>query len=242
MPIKKNKSSKNKSRKTSSKRGILHTLFTSSILLFFVFIITLFYLWCLWEKQDNESIFLFILIAFIIYMQQKNMIIVLGLPLVLIHILILLRNQFRNTSSEGFVNYEKYDPYLFQEWVKTFIKQDDKKYREFTSNIHENYGSLSEMIDNMLDYPITLKDESNIKYVNELKDYMLMINLIPKTDKVLYDNKQVKYIRNMIKQYQKDIQEKTREEEKKKEDEDDEDEDAEDEGAEDEGAEDEAKD
>ena len=76
-------------------------ILNSSLLLFVIAIATVVNLFYLWTNQDNESLFLFVLIAFIVYTQdrKKNMIIVLGIPFVVVNLLIGARKMFRN---EGF--------------------------------------------------------------------------------------------------------------------------------------------
>ena len=105
MPPKKtNKRKSNKKKISMPKIKILpknNNMLTSSLLLFLITIAAIINVFYLWTNQDNESLFLFILIAFIVYTEerQKNMILVLGIPFVVVNLLIYARKQF---NSEGF--------------------------------------------------------------------------------------------------------------------------------------------
>ena len=101
-----NNSSKKKTKKTKKTNkkliptvSLLTSLTNSSLLLFLFVFAALINVIILWNKQDNESLFLFILIAFITYSQNKNMIYVLGCPLLVVNILMILRKSFQH---EGF--------------------------------------------------------------------------------------------------------------------------------------------
>lgn len=78
-----------------------NNIFNSSIFLFIITLISIIKIFYLWTNEDNESLFLFILIAFIVYNQdpKKNMIFVLGIPLIVVNVLIYTRGLFNN---EGF--------------------------------------------------------------------------------------------------------------------------------------------
>tara|TARA_A100001015_G_scaffold240393_1_gene274111 strand:+ start:2025 stop:2744 length:720 start_codon:yes stop_codon:yes gene_type:complete len=105
MPPKKtNKRKSNKKKISMPKIKILpknNNMLSSSLLLFLITIAAIINVFYLWTNQDNESLFLFILIAFIVYTEerQKNMILVLGIPFVVVNLLIYARKQF---NSEGF--------------------------------------------------------------------------------------------------------------------------------------------
>ena len=105
MPPKKtNKRKSNKKKISMPKIKILpknNNMLTSSLLLFLITIAAIINVFYLWTNQDNESLFLFILIAFIVYTEkrEKNMILVLGIPFVVVNLLIYARKQF---NSEGF--------------------------------------------------------------------------------------------------------------------------------------------
>ena len=191
------KTLRSKKRRSFPKYNVLR----STTMLYIIFILTLLDMIGLWINEDHESIFLFIIIAFIVYMQNKNMIFVLGIPLIFVTLLILLRTLFRG-SHEGFFDYETYKAYDLQQWVKKYVQKDDNKYADFTENISDELGSLSEKVRNVLDNPMTDKEDVRDRYVNELKDFMLMIDIMP-TDDPLYENDQVVYVRRMIRAYKR---------------------------------------
>ena len=204
MAPKNRKTVRSKTRKQlpKNKKVSKNALFRSTTLLYIVFILSLLDMIGLWLNQDQESIFLFIILAFIVYMQNKNMIFVLGIPLVCINVLILLRTLFRR-SHEGFFDYETYKAYDLQNWVQRYVEKDDNKYADFTENISDELGSLSEKVRKVLDNPMTSKEDDRDRHVNELKDFMLMVDLMQKDDP-LYENDQVLYVRRMIRAYKRD--------------------------------------
>ena len=73
----------------------------SQNVLYIVFIAIIINLGYFIMNKDSQSLFLFICISCVVYMFQKNMIIVLLYPLFIVNGLILLR-RFMNTSEEGF--------------------------------------------------------------------------------------------------------------------------------------------
>lgn len=193
--------------KTNYKKKILSIfpsgLLRSTLFLYIVFFVALLDILTLWQKKDNESIFLFILIAWIVYIQQKNMILVLGVPLVIVNLLVFLRAMFRK-QGEGFVDYETYNPYNFQEFIFTYIQGDDDEYTNYTENINDTFGSLFERIDMVVKNPLSSEDDTNTQYINELKDFLVSIDAMSEDDP-LYDNEQVVYIRRMIRRFKDDM-------------------------------------
>ena len=209
MPPKKTKTQKSKKRQGKSKMvrsvSLLAQLFVSPLLLFVVFALALYKLMLLWQTQDNESLILFILIAFVVYTQCKNMILVLGIPLIVIHILLAMRSTFFN---EGFVDYSSFDPYSFQEWIKEFAERgynrdyDEYEYQKFTEKLND-FGSLSTFMDNVMkpdNQMVNDMDTTNTRSINELKDYIMLVNFMPKKDP-MYDSEQAEYIRLIVKEY-----------------------------------------
>jgi hypothetical protein len=209
MPSKKMKTQKVKKAQGKSKNtkslSLLAQLCVSPLLLFVVFALALYKLMLLWQTQDNESLILFILIAFVVYTQCKNMILVLGIPLIVIHILLAMRSTFFN---EGFVDYSSFDPYSFQEWIIEFAERgydreyDEYEYKKFTEKLND-FGSLSSFMDNVMkseNQMVNDMDTTNTRSINELKDYIMLVNFMPKNDP-MYDSEQAEYIRLIVKEY-----------------------------------------
>ena len=118
-----NKTNKNKTKLNMPKLKTLsscNNILNSSLLLFVITIAAIVNIFYLWTNQDNESLFLFIFIAFIVYTQdgRKNMILVLGVPFVVVNLLIYARKQF---NSEGLESGSHHPP------VEKKIKKTEKK-------------------------------------------------------------------------------------------------------------------
>ena len=94
-----------KSAKTSTKSkpqrpmNYINKLFQSSFILFVLSFLVLIHFFKLWNHEDYESLFLFMIITIVVYTQCKNMIIVLGIPLFIVNLLTQMRNSFQ---MEGF--------------------------------------------------------------------------------------------------------------------------------------------
>lgn len=82
-----------------NKKNYINKVFNSSLILFFLFFLVLIHFFKLWKNEDNESMLLFMVITVVIYTQCKNMILVLGIPLVVITLLTHMRKSFQ---TEGF--------------------------------------------------------------------------------------------------------------------------------------------
>uniref|UniRef100_A0A6C0KNJ4 Uncharacterized protein n=1 Tax=viral metagenome TaxID=1070528 RepID=A0A6C0KNJ4_9ZZZZ len=106
--MKQNKSSKKKRSKNKKQvkdaMYYLNTITNSMLLLVLLIFAALINVFILWNNQENESLFLFIFIALITYSQNKNLIFVLGCPLVIVNILMVLKKAFRY---EGFSDLTK---------------------------------------------------------------------------------------------------------------------------------------
>lgn len=98
MVAKTKKSSTTKNKRRSPLQYV-NNIIHSSLLLFLLFFLVLIHFLKLWNDEDNESMFLFIFLSVIIYTQCKNMIIVLGIPLIVVTLLTHMRESFQ---SEGF--------------------------------------------------------------------------------------------------------------------------------------------
>lgn len=123
MGQKKSKTLKSLKKKVKKiqKNNILKSIINSSVFLVLLLVLSTIQLIQLWKNKDNESLFLFVLIAFIVYNQfkTKNMIYVLGIPFVVVNLLTYLRSLFR---------------------VEPFIGEDnnDNKIKEICSTIDED--------------------------------------------------------------------------------------------------------
>ena len=205
-----------KSKKENKKKMNFWTCtLNSPLLLIVLFVVVLMNICCLWMNQDNETLFLFVLIAFLVHAQNKNMIIVLGVPLVITNILIVLRRHFRRP--EGFAqNVEDFSLYEFQEWVKEYVLDDanmlnNSTYEDFTEQMNV-YGSLFDVVDPILETAtqMTSDDETtNKETVENLKNFLTLVYNLNESDE-LYDLDDAKYVRNMIDTYLEEMAEKNK--------------------------------
>lgn len=140
-----------KSRKVGKK------MMKSSLTLYGVLLLAVVNLFVLIQKQDNESLFLFLVISALVYTQTTNMISVLLIPLVFINLLLFLRRTLMN-KYEGFDMESPEEVEEFKKWSSSVIapsKEDDPKGYEFykkevedvidEEKIKELYSSLEKM-------------------------------------------------------------------------------------------------
>ena len=221
-----------KKQSKKKKMNFMKSIFNSSLLLFIVFVVALMDVICLWKIEDNESLFLFLLIAFITRTQTENMIMVLAFPLIVVNVLVFLRTKFQ--SQEGFVSNDEYEPYDFQEWLKEYVQDETNSskgltYKDMTTQMN-SYGSLFELIDVLLQGASQMQDSDdaeNRKYVDNVKDYLILVYNLSERDP-LYNTDDAKYVRKLGDDYNLFLIEKETQKRKKKvetEDDDDDDDD-----------------
>ncbi len=190
---------KNKKKKNQSASSIVKKLLKSTFLLYFVFIVVLIDILCLWASRDNESVFLFIILAFIIYIQEKNMIIVLGVPFVIVNILIVLRKLFRKSKNEGFDD-------KFKDFAMNYVKDNEEEIDAFKFEDISGHASLYDMtrfiIDDDDDKKLPDDNDDDDKKLPEEILYDFLDNV--SNDKSLDSNdEQVKFVKQMFRTYLK---------------------------------------
>jgi hypothetical protein len=209
-----------KKQSKKKKMNFMKSVFNSSLLLFIVFVVALMDLICLWKIEDNESLFLFLLIAFITRTQTENMIMVLAFPLIVVNVLVFLRTKFQ--SQEGFVSNDEYEPYDFQEWLKEYVQDETNSskgltYKDMTTQMN-SYGNLFELIDVLLQGASQMQDSDdaeNRKYVDNVKDYLILVYNLSERDP-LYNTDDAKYVRKLGDDYNLFLIEKETQKRKKK--------------------------
>jgi hypothetical protein len=209
-----------KKQSKKKKMNFMKSIFNSSLLLFIVFVVALMDVICLWKIEDNESLFLFLLIAFITRTQTENMIMVLAFPLIVVNVLVFLRTKFQ--SQEGFVSNDEYEPYDFQEWLKEYVQDETNSskgltYKDMTTQMN-SYGSLFELIDVLLQGASQMQDSDdaeNRKYVDNVKDYLILVYNLSERDP-LYNTDDAKYVRKLGDDYNLFLIEKETQKRKKK--------------------------
>lgn len=144
---------KRKPKSTSNKRRlkITHSCFGSPLLLYGILAAVLLNLFQLLNTDDNESVFLFIIISAVIYTHTENMIFVLGGAFISVNLMILLRTCFNNDIHEGFEEEAPTSIELQKYLVKTYTEDD--KYLQYTNDI-DGEGNIANLISNVLDNPL----------------------------------------------------------------------------------------
>ena len=183
MPSKKNKKSL-KNMKQSTK--YIEPILESSLMLYFVFFITVIEILCFLLNKDYESIGLFFILALVIYMMNTNMIVVLGIPFVVVSLLVGLRKIFRNSyNQEGFedkngdtINLKKLmDSPSFNELMENYVEKNTEKMsklkKESVYNV-ENDTSLKNVINSIIYESDVKKNTDKLKKIlNSLNDFKL---------------------------------------------------------------------
>lgn len=119
----------------------------SSLLLYTLLAATMINLFVLTNEDDNESLFLFVIIAAVLYSFSRNMIIVLAGSIIFTNLLIFLRDSFINVQ-EGFEG-EGLSAIDIQKWImKTYL--DDAEYPTYDSDI-DGKGNINEIITRIMD-------------------------------------------------------------------------------------------
>ena len=198
---KKNKSFKKSLKKRTHKKKLLQNICNSVYVLYFIVMISLLNIFILLFNKENESVFLFIIIASIIYMNNKNMIIVLGIPFIVVNTLRFIKKKMnRNYIEEGFevANQEVYTKELFQKFIKTRFNTD-KSYQDYTMTL-EGLTPINELIQNVLNNKDSKGSVFDDTPIIELVDYLEFMHGITEDDD-LFNNNQVKYSKNLIKDY-----------------------------------------
>ena len=87
---------RSKKKTKSSKLNLLNHMMHSSFTLVLIIFCALVYVLNLWHKQENDSLFLFIVFSFIIYTRTNHVVYILGLPIIIVQLLISTRRVFLN--------------------------------------------------------------------------------------------------------------------------------------------------
>ena len=180
----------NKKKKNQSVSSIIKKInLKSTLSLYFVFIVVLIDILCLWASRDNESIFLFIILAFIIYMQEKNMIVVLGVPFVIVNVLIVLRNLFRKTKHEGFED-------QFKDFAVNYIKEKESDINDFNNEDISGHGSLYDMT------RFIVEENKSKQDYEKLYEFLENVSNNESLDR---EDTQVKFVEKMFLEYLKTL-------------------------------------
>ena len=131
-----------KTKKKSKKKEntTCKSYFESSILLYTILGLVMINMFGFFHNNDDQSVFLFIIISALVYSITNNMIIVLGTAIIIVNFLIFCRYCFKEKYKEGMKNNDSVDS---MELVKIH-----EKVMEFIENNGENYFDVEVTFDN----------------------------------------------------------------------------------------------
>lgn len=121
--------------------------FIDKAILFSIFALALLFILHMMQNEEHDNLFLFIMIAFIIYEFSNNFIFVLGIPIIMLIILRYIKHrEFNYNFQEGFdmVNdnfIKSSDKLVIMEWISENIDSENNiDYLNFTDSINEDEG------------------------------------------------------------------------------------------------------
>ena len=185
--------------------------------LYVVFCVAIFNLGYFIMNKDSESLFLFICISCIVYMFQKNMIIILLYPILFVNGLILLR-RLMNTNNEGFeysigtdtkevINEKRYMIYWIQKNIPNLDNDEEKeveeneysKYSQFDVSIDEDNGLIpfKRIIDNIFLVDLGSK-EIDMTPINNFINYIKYISQIKRYDDKSIYKEEIDFVNNLF--------------------------------------------
>lgn len=160
----------------------------STVTLYAVLVLAVINLFVLINKQDNESLFLFLVISAIVYMKTNNMVIVLLVPLLTVNLLIYLRALLMNRR-EGFSS----DEINLKRFVKFVIQNADNKPEKDDKDGKTFYVDFVKPVLEIEDL-----DPNNLKKVS-VNDMEKIISLFGKLNQT--NESDSKYIKKMLKKF-----------------------------------------
>lgn len=183
----------------------LHKIFNSQQILYIVFILALLNIGNLIYINDVESLFLFIMISFIIYMFNKNMILVLITPIIIVNLLIYIKTHYDN-SIENFELNKNFGLRDLQMWLQNYFNDNTKKSileKYKNSDKINDFDNIYDLITPVLNEKIydskTELSESNTKNLEKLIKYLNFIDEIDNLKLYKEDEiEQIEYIKDTI--------------------------------------------
>lgn len=115
-------------------RKMGNNIMSSTLMLYSVLSLAMVNLFMFVQKQDNESLFLFLVVSALVYTQTTNMITVLLIPLIFVNLLIYLRRALLSRR-EGF----EMDSSMkeFNEWIEKNVDKEEPTDDEEGSEFYE---------------------------------------------------------------------------------------------------------
>lgn len=173
--------------KNVKKMGVKSLKSTST--LYVVLALTLINLFVFINNQDNESLFLFLVISLLVYLKTTNMISVLLVPLILVNVLIYLRRLLMS-GREGFAENAKMEEFIkFVVTIKDAPSEDDSEGDKFYTDYVKPVISIK---DNEID------SLENAKHILLLYKKLKKLTLIAKEND---SDSESKYITKLVKRF-----------------------------------------
>jgi hypothetical protein len=173
--------------KNVKKMGVKSLKSTST--LYVVLALTLINLFVFINNQDNESLFLFLVISLLVYFKTTNMISVLLVPLILVNVLIYLRRLLMS-GREGFAENAKMEEFIkFVVTIKDAPSEDDREGNKFYTDYVKPVISIK---DNEID------SLENAKHILLLYKKLKKLTLIAKEND---SDSESKYITKLVKRF-----------------------------------------
>lgn len=161
----------------------------STTTLYVVLALTLINLFVFINNQDNDSLFLFLVISLLVYLKTTNMISVLLVPLILVNVLIYLRRLLMS-GREGFTENANMKEFIrFVETIQDAPSEDDSEGNEFYTDYVKPVISIK---DNEID------SLENAEHILKLYKKLKKLTLIAKEND---SDSKSKYITKLVKRF-----------------------------------------
>lgn len=196
----------------------LKSLVKSKQLLYLIFIIVLLNLGYFITNKDNEALFLFIVISYLVYSFTKNMIYVLFIPFAVVNMLILLKyllNHKTHMNMEGFdlmddASNLKFDEKLFiMKWIQdNTLTGSMTDYQIYKDKVDESSDvpSLKNIIEEIQNEEIQ-GDKTNVETIDTLLQYVEIISTFS-DDNDNTNKDEVEFVKSMMTKISDDFNEK----------------------------------
>ena len=179
----------------------------SLFLLYTVFALSILYIGHLLYISDDESLFIFICMSFIIHMSGGNMLYVLLIPLVFVNILKMLKSSYQQESFALLANEKSNieERVFLVKWMQQNMV-DFPDYEQFNSSIDESekLTPLSTLINNILNLDVeTIHIQDIDATVTDLLKYIQYISTLEEDELEQHDN-EIKFLERMYAQISAD--------------------------------------
>lgn len=167
--------------------------------------------------ENHESLFLFIIMSFVIYTLNKNMIFVLGIPLIMVNFLSLMKSQINieyyniegfDVMKDDFI--KKEDKIAIYYWIKDNMETEENiEYMNFdlTLDEEEDISPLKNIIETITTTPYDKENETPV--IDAINDFIKYLKYISTMDSITRDEnkEEVDYVNQLTDQITKHMME-----------------------------------